>query len=304
MKKHSAFLLMAAASVLFSSAAFAASFDCTLAKTWTEKTVCNSRQLSNLDDLLGTSFKKALATSSNKAALKSEQQDWLKNTRDECTDESCLKTAYTQRIAELNDAVASAESPAPTASNSSSGDWYKAVAQPSLVVRNKPDVTGAKLGNVPYGGKVKLLSQDHADSISGHAGHWVQIEWQGKTGFVFDAFLESLGTTTNNPKPIANNTPKSNPTPNTSNITSTLTGVITSYDCGDNCYLTVKDSKGEEHVGLCSAPLCESWNEVTSMPNSYKNRKVKIGVGTGTQYDGGGNVMGEMDAFESITLLN
>ncbi len=30
-------------------------------------------------------------------------------------------------------------------------DWYKAVAEPNLVVRDAPDVSGKKLGNVPYG---------------------------------------------------------------------------------------------------------------------------------------------------------
>lgn len=71
--------------------------------------------------------------------------------------------------------------------------WYRAIAKPSLVVRNLPDVTGKKIGNVPYGGKVKFVDVSSGrESIGGRKGRWFKIEWKGKTGFVFNAFLEPL----------------------------------------------------------------------------------------------------------------
>jgi hypothetical protein len=35
----------------------------------------------------------------------------------------------------------------------------------------------------------------------------------------------------------------------------------------------------------------------------YKRKLVKVTIGQGKQYDGAGNVMGTMDAFEKIQLL-
>lgn len=81
-------------------------------------------------------------------------------------------------------------------------------------------------------------------------------------------------------------------------------GTIVGYECGDNCYLTIKDAQGEEHTGLCTAPLCDSWNEATTMPDSFKGKRVKVVVGIGEQFDAGGNKMGTMDSFDSIELLD
>jgi len=269
---------------------FAASFNCAKAKTWAEKTVCNTKQLSNLDELLDASFKKALASTNAQSALKAAQTDWLVMERDTCEDVDCLKSVYTSRIAVLNEMIADAADPTTTA-----GAWYKATATPNLVVRSKPDVTGTKLGNVPTGGKVKVLAvTKHTDSIGGRDGTWVKIEWQGKEAYAFDAFLEKLSAqqqSSTSPRPPANSTGK------------TLEGVIGSYECGDNCYLTIIDKQGDAHSGLCTAPLCDAWNEVAEMPANFKNKKVKVGISIGKQYDAAGNVMGEMDAFETITLL-
>jgi hypothetical protein len=73
-------------------------------------------------------------------------------------------------------------------------DWYKSTAKPVLVVRSEPSVTGEKIGTVPEGGKVKVIEKGlKADSIGGHSGSWVKIEWQEiNSGYVFDAFLELI----------------------------------------------------------------------------------------------------------------
>lgn len=82
-----------------------------------------------------------------------------------------------------------------------------------------------------------------------------------------------------------------------------IEGLISEYECGDNCYLTIKDAEGKEHIGLCAAPLCRKWNESAEMPIEFKGRKVRITVGKGLQYDGEGNIAGETDSFEKIDRL-
>ncbi|MBB1073094.1 hypothetical protein HUU62_01525 [Rhodoferax sp. 4810] len=82
-----------------------------------------------------------------------------------------------------------------------------------------------------------------------------------------------------------------------------IEGVISEYECGDNCYLTIIKSNGKEHTGLCTAALCQKWNENAEMPVKFKGQKVRITVGKEFQYDGSGNVAGEpMDSFDKIIL--
>lgn len=65
----------------------------------------------------------------------------------------------------------------------------------------------------------------------------------------------------------------------------------------------MKDEQGNDHVALCTAPQCDSWNEVAEMPTSFLQKKVQVSLGRAKQYDGAGNEMGEMDAFDSITFF-
>ncbi len=84
----------------------------------------------------------------------------------------------------------------------------------------------------------------------------------------------------------------------------TVIATIVDYECGDNCYLTVVDDKGNQHVGLCAAPLCDEWNANATMPDSFKGKKIRFVIGKGQQFDGGGNLMGTTDAFMQIAVLN
>jgi hypothetical protein len=85
----------------------------------------------------------------------------------------------------------------------------------------------------------------------------------------------------------------------------TLVGTITRFECGDNCYLTITDSKGQEHTGLChDDTVCEKLMMASDEKlGSYKGKKVKVSVGIGNQVDGSGTVMDTMDAFTKIQLL-
>ena len=82
-------------------------------------------------------------------------------------------------------------------------------------------------------------------------------------------------------------------------------GKISAFECGDNCYLTIVDKKGKQHQALCSDALCEKMMESQGDPQlaGYKGKMVKVIVGKGKQVDGAGNVMGTMDEFEKIQLI-
>ena len=84
----------------------------------------------------------------------------------------------------------------------------------------------------------------------------------------------------------------------------TMEGTIVTFGCGDNCYLTIMDGKGTEHTGLCAASLCSAWNDAATMPTMYVGKRVRVVIGTGTQYDYEGTAMATTDAFTSIQLLN
>lgn len=216
------------ASLFCTSTSYAAGFDCSKAKSPSEKTICGTTSLANLDEILVLSFNKALEASADAKALKTAQLAWLK-AREACASKvDCITEAYTTRISELVHLVAKNQQPVASTP-----------ANPSA----KPVATQA--------------------------------------------------TTNNNPAPT--------PTPKPAG--KTLSGSIVSYECGDNCYLTVKDEQGNDHVALCTAPQCDSWNEVAAMPTSFLKKKVQVSVGRAKQYDGAGNEMGEMDAFDKILFL-
>jgi hypothetical protein len=82
-----------------------------------------------------------------------------------------------------------------------------------------------------------------------------------------------------------------------------IVGTISDYECGDNCYLTIVDSKGKKHHGLCAAAVCNAWNDVTSMPRRFIGMKVRATVGKRNRYDGGGDVVDRYDAFTTILFL-
>jgi hypothetical protein len=82
-----------------------------------------------------------------------------------------------------------------------------------------------------------------------------------------------------------------------------VSGSIVRFECGDNCYLTIKTTSGEELTGLCAAKTCESWNETTEMPAKFIGANVRVTVGTGKQYDGSGNEVGDFPAFSTVAFV-
>ena len=63
-------------------------------------------------------------------------------------------------------------------------------------------------------------------------------------------------------------------------------GTIVSYECGDNCYLTIKTKAGKEITALRAADGCQAWNEQAEIPKNLIGRSVKVTIGTGKQFEG------------------
>lgn len=89
------------------------SFDCSQAKSWSEKTVCNNPTAAALDLQVSRLYNtaRAQATDTRKVELKKAQLEWLR-TRETCEQSSdtteCLLNVYHDRIAELRSVVLAA----------------------------------------------------------------------------------------------------------------------------------------------------------------------------------------------------
>jgi uncharacterized protein YecT (DUF1311 family) len=83
------------------SVIFAASFDCSKARTKTEKAICGDPILSKLDEDMAAAYSKALKTS-DRDAVKEGQRKWLKEILALCVeDKVCIKKAYENRLLQL-----------------------------------------------------------------------------------------------------------------------------------------------------------------------------------------------------------
>jgi uncharacterized protein len=97
------FVLVVLLAMGASPAALPQSFDCQKAQTRTEKMICADRAIGELDGHLGRYYAAARSAVSGAAAcLQTDQAQWLRSVRDVCTDAACLKSAYLNRLAELD----------------------------------------------------------------------------------------------------------------------------------------------------------------------------------------------------------
>ena len=95
-------LIFTTAFLLFAANANSASFDCARASTLVEQAICSDAKLSELDESMAHAYKKAIASSYNASALKSEQRTWLTGVRNKCSDVTCLTRTYLDRQKELS----------------------------------------------------------------------------------------------------------------------------------------------------------------------------------------------------------
>ena len=83
--------------------AMAQSFECSKAQSAVEKMICADANLRELDEHLGRYYSAGRAALGTGAScLQTDQAQWLKVTRGACRDAACLRTAYLNRLAELD----------------------------------------------------------------------------------------------------------------------------------------------------------------------------------------------------------
>jgi len=105
---HNASLIVAtlvsiSAILLAANVCKSASFDCSKATSLVERTICADRELSNLDSKLGNLYKEKKASNPD---IGSSQREWLRGIRNACSSTECLKSAYLERISEIERDVA------------------------------------------------------------------------------------------------------------------------------------------------------------------------------------------------------
>ncbi len=91
------------AAIAFSYAvlAQAASFDCAKAGTKVEHIICDTPEISKLDDELNTAYKAALKDEKQAEAIKQAQKQWMKE-RNGCADAECIKQSYEKQTSILD----------------------------------------------------------------------------------------------------------------------------------------------------------------------------------------------------------
>ena len=95
-------LLLPLLALCWAASAQAASFDCAKAGTAVEKMICTDAGISKLDDEMAVVYEKALQQNEQQAAaIRQEQKQWLKYTRNACNDVDCMREAYLTRQVSL-----------------------------------------------------------------------------------------------------------------------------------------------------------------------------------------------------------
>ncbi len=82
-----------------------------------------------------------------------------------------------------------------------------------------------------------------------------------------------------------------------------ISGTIRKFECGDNCYLTIRTKSGDT-TALCEAKACRPWFENQKMPKKLLGRRVKATVGVGKQFDGNYDVVGTFPSFKLLDFVD
>lgn len=66
-------------------------------------------------------------------------------------------------------------------------------AKSGLIIRNHPSLDGQKIGVIPYGAYIEINKKiTEPEIVSGKEGQWSEINFNNKTGWVFDGYLIDL----------------------------------------------------------------------------------------------------------------
>ena len=77
------------------------SLDCSKLNSTVFQLICGDAELARVDRDLADLYREKLSESRTKAAIRDDQHDWVRRSRNQCTDKTCLLRAYRLRIEEL-----------------------------------------------------------------------------------------------------------------------------------------------------------------------------------------------------------
>lgn len=125
--------------LLTAASAHAASFDCAKARTQVEHLICDTPQISQLDERLAATYKTTLV---GDPSARERQTAWLRETRNRCEDAACLTSAYQAQLAAMGSAapIASAVPPSsPATAGPASPQWACPIDWSALADIDGPD---------------------------------------------------------------------------------------------------------------------------------------------------------------------
>lgn len=121
-----------------------------------------------------------------------QQQQAEENARKAAADAAQKLAEQLARTQANTQAPVAQQDPAPTPA-SDAASWYRVNAKPTLRVRASPSETGAVIGSIPDGGKIKVLGAvSGVETVAGRRGQWVQVQYQTSKGYAFSGFLSPL----------------------------------------------------------------------------------------------------------------
>lgn len=103
-------IILSVFTLLFSTAGFAASFDCSHVPTAVEATICADPSLSKMDEEIAVLYKAAKKSVNDVDALVASQREWIKE-RNRATSVEGLEVSHIARIAQLKQLVKDAPVP-------------------------------------------------------------------------------------------------------------------------------------------------------------------------------------------------
>lgn len=79
-----------------------AAIDCSRPGSNVDKLICASSELTVLQEQMAFSYRMAMRRGVDPSLLRSSQQEWQENVRNACNDVPCLRRAFDERGAELD----------------------------------------------------------------------------------------------------------------------------------------------------------------------------------------------------------
>ncbi len=198
MKKSAVAIITTLGVCLLSTYANSASFDCKKATTWVEKTICESTELSKLDEAMAKKYKNDLINESNDKDSKDwviyEQRTWLKFQRNTCKDTSCLIREYKEYIEEKShDTLSKSDSNKPNRSDLPSKNAFGKFSESTQISMYNPDterwddaeeaensISIHKVANKPYLAIIEgvlIFTNAHTCEIEVSKAKWSQNHW-------------------------------------------------------------------------------------------------------------------------------